>query len=104
MERLLKSLENFFQNKLQQLYHTEEPMLEAKTYKEFVISNLDIYIENQPVFKNPIMKTISIGIFTFFTLKKVILPNIINSFTFADSKILSEFIKTWSPIKSLDVG
>jgi hypothetical protein len=96
MERLLKSLENFFQNKLQQLYHTDEPMLEAETFKEFVISNLDIYIENQPVFKNPIMKTISIGIFTFFTLKKVILPNIINSVNFisASDKTHLAFINT----------
>ena len=69
MERLLKALEDFYNYKLMSLYHTANAEQEAFNNTEYLISNLEIYIENQPVFKNPIMKTISIGIFTFFILK-----------------------------------
>jgi hypothetical protein len=68
MERLLSALESFYNEKIVGLYDLD-----------LEISNLEIFIENQPVFKNPIMKTISIGIFTFFTLKKVINSKIIKS-------------------------
>lgn len=82
MERLLTALELFYNTRLSELYDTINPEQEALSYEEFLISNLEIYIENQPVFKNPIMKTISIGIFTFFTLKKVIDKNKIKSVNF----------------------
>ena len=32
------------------------------------------------------------------------LPNIMNSFTFADNNILSEFMNIWSPLSSLSCG
>jgi hypothetical protein len=82
MERLLAALEIFYNTKLSELYDTLNPEQEALTNNEFLITNLEIYIENQPVFKNPIMKTISIAIFTFFTLKKVIHKNKIKSVNF----------------------
>ena len=77
MERLLSALERFFNEKVLALYHTDK----QNPMTEYLISNLEIYIENQPVFKNPIMKTISIGIFTFFTLKKIT-NNVIKSVNF----------------------
>ena len=58
MERLLKALEKFYNENLTPLYHTVNSEQEALTNTEYSISNLEIYIENQPVFKNPIMKTI----------------------------------------------
>lgn len=96
MERLLKALEIFFNDKIMSLYHTENPEIEAIEYKEYLINNLEILIENQPVFKNPIMKTISIAIFTFFTLKKVIYDNIIKSVNFISPKKKTQvtFIKS----------
>ena len=62
--------------------------------KPLYIENLRIYIENQPVFKNPVMKTISIGIFTFFTLKKILNKKIISNVNFinASSKTKDDFI------------
>lgn len=86
MERLLKALEKFFNEKILSIYHTENSEQEAITWKEFLINNLEILIENQPVFKNPTMKTISIAILTFFTLKKVIHENIIKSVNFISPK------------------
>jgi hypothetical protein len=92
MERLLKSLEIFYNNKITSIYHTENPenpenpQDEIINNKQYLINNLEILIENQPVFKNPIMKTISIAIITFFTLKKVISPNIIKSVNFISPK------------------
>jgi len=89
MERLLTALEIFFNKKILSIYHTENEQL-------FSISNLEIVIENQPVFKNPIMKTISIAIFTFFTLKKVINPTIIKYINFISPKEKTQpiFIKS----------
>ena len=86
MERLLKALEIFFNEKILSIYHTENPELEVIDHKEYLINNLEILIENQPVFKNPIMKSISIAILTFFTLKKVIFENIIKSVNFISPK------------------
>ena len=82
MERLLTALEHFYNGKLTNLFHTVNPEEEAKNNKEYLVNNLEIFIENQPVFKNPIMKSISIAILTFFTLKKVISKNIIKSVNF----------------------
>ena len=76
MDRLLNALEIFFNEKILTIYHTENPYDEVINNTEYIINNLEIYIENQPVFKNPIMKTISIAIFTFFNLKKIICKNI----------------------------
>jgi len=86
MERLLKALEIFFNEKILSIYHTENPEQEVNEYKEYLINNLEILIENQPVFKNPIMKSISIAILTFFTLKKVIFENVIKSVNFISPK------------------
>jgi len=104
MERLLKSLENFYNTKLTSLYDTINPEHEAETNSEYLISNLEIFIENQPVFKNPIMKTISIGIFTFFTLKKVISTNIIKSVNFisASDKTHLSFITSMKEILKIN--
>ena len=86
MERLLKALEIFFNEKILSIYHTENPEQEVIEYKEYLINNLEILIENQPVFKNPIMKSISIAILTFFTLKKIIFENVIKSVNFISPK------------------
>jgi hypothetical protein len=104
MERLLKTLEIFYNTKLISLYSTINPEQEAMTNSEYLISNLEIYIENQPVFKNPIMKTISIGIFTFFTLKKVLSTNIIKSVNFisASDKTHLSFITSMKEILKIN--
>lgn len=86
MERLLKALETFFNEKILSIYHTENPEQEVIEYQEYLINNLEILIENQPVFKNPIMKSISIAILTFFTLKKVIFKNVIKYVNFISPK------------------
>lgn len=104
MERLLKALEDFYNKKLMPLYHTVDSEEEVLKNKEYFISNLEIYIENQPVFKNPIMKTISIGIFTFFVLKKVTNPVKIKSVNFisASDKTHLSFITSMN--KSLKIN
>jgi hypothetical protein len=58
------------------------------------IQNLKIYIENQPALITPIMKTISVCIFTYFLYKKLYFPNVINSVNFisANSKTNKVFI------------
>lgn len=81
MERLLRSLENFYQKIILTPYN-----INSKGKAEYV-KNLRIYIENQPVFKNPVMKTISIGIFTFFTLKKVLDNKSIFSVNFINATV-----------------
>lgn len=80
MERLLYALENFYSSVISKPYDVD-----SEGNPKY-ISNLKIYIENQPVFKNPVMKTISIGIFTFFTLKKVI-NNTISSVNFINATV-----------------
>jgi hypothetical protein len=79
MERLLSSLEKFYNNQIEGIYDIKN---KNPNNFEYFISNLEIFIENQPVFKNPIMKSISIAIFTFFILKKVINPRIVKSVNF----------------------
>ena len=88
MERLLRSLENFYQKIILNPYD-----IDSDGTPQYV-ENLRIYIENQPVFKNPVMKTISIGIFTFFTLKKILNNKIISNVNFinAASKTKDDFI------------
>ncbi len=109
MERLLSSLEKFYTNVIKTPYDVEKKSYNTDDvgnintntkinnidiikdddfyYKIKYVSNLKIYIENQPVFKNPIMKTISIGIYTFFTLKKVLEPNIISNINFINATV-----------------
>ena len=121
MERLLVALEDFFNNKILSLYHTEQIVntgqddtgqydtgqydseqtgTKINGYNDFSISNLEIYIENQPVFKNPIMKSISISIFTFFILKKIMLKSKIKSVNFisASDKTQLTFINSMKSI------
>ncbi len=81
MERLLEALEKFYQNIVLSPYN-----INSNGKAEYV-NNLKIYIENQPVFKNPVMKTISIGIFTFFTLKKVLNQKIISNVNFINATV-----------------
>lgn len=80
IERLLTKLELFYQNIICNIYYDiNENFTDIIKYK---IQNIKIYIENQPVFKNPIMKTISIVIYTFFLMKKITNPDIIESINF----------------------
>ncbi len=101
MEKLLEGLEKIFNKIICFPYHYE-------TDKLLEISNLDIYIENQPVFKNPIMKSISVGIYTFFCMKKMLFPKKINSINFINATVktkqdfilqLNNLIKIKSNIK-----
>ena len=80
MERLLTSLEKFYLNVIRTPYNIVEGVPQN-------VNNLKIYIENQPVFKNPVMKSISIGIFTFFILKKIVEPDIISSVNFINATV-----------------
>ena len=100
MERLLTALEIFYNKKILSLYHTIESLEEIKTNSQFTICNLEIYVENQPVFKNPIMKSISIAIFTFFILKKITSNNKIKSVDFisASGKTQLTFINSMSKL------
>ena len=111
MERLLSSLEKFYCNNIEGIYHTEpniatiaNPANPANNLDYFV-QNLEIFIENQPVFKNPIMKSISIAIFTFFILKKVINPKIVKSVNFisAGEKTKPLFINKMKEFINIDV-
>lgn len=80
MDRLLSSLQKFFINRILNPY-------DIKFNKLQHINKLRIYIENQPCLKNPTMKTISIGIFTYFTIKKIEYPQIINSINFISAGV-----------------
>jgi hypothetical protein len=104
MERLLKALDIFYYEKIVKIYDTINCYDEVITNRECIIKNLHIYIENQPVFKNPVMKTISIGIFTYFIIKKINFPNIINSINFisASDKTKTTFIDSMT--KLIDVN
>jgi hypothetical protein len=82
MEKLLEGLEEFFKTKILSPY-----CYDTTKSKLLTISNLDIYIENQPVFKNPIMKSISVGIYTFFCMKKITNPKIISSINFINATV-----------------
>ena len=81
MDRLLGSLEKFYNNIILSPYDIDSDG------KSKYVSKLKIYIENQPVFKNPVMKTISIGIFTFFNLKKITNPKIISGVNFINATV-----------------
>jgi hypothetical protein len=80
MDKLLNGLEIFFKKTILTPFNIINSKLQY-------IKNLNIYIENQPVFKNPIMKSISVGIYTFFCMKKIIFPNIISSINFINATV-----------------
>lgn len=80
MEKLLTGLESFFTTKILNPYDYIENKFKF-------VNNLDIYIENQPVFKNPIMKSISVGIYTFFCMKKITYPKNISSINFINATV-----------------
>jgi hypothetical protein len=88
MERLLNALNIFYNNNILNPYDIDS------NGNPIYISNLRVYIENQPVLKNPVKKTISIGIFTYFTLKKISNPNIISNVNFINAivKTKDDFI------------
>jgi hypothetical protein len=97
MEKLLTGLEKFFERVILTPYH-------IITNKQLVISDLDIYIENQPVLKNPIMKSISVGIYTFFSMKKMLHTNSINSINFinATTKTKGDFVLKLSKLVGIE--
>lgn len=82
MDKLILALEKYYNNIIISPYG-----LNLHNNKLQYISNLNIYIENQPVFKNPVMKSISVGIYTFFLIKKITNPNIINSVNFINATV-----------------
>lgn len=97
MEKLLIGLENFFNRIILTPYHIHNSI-------PLEIYGLDIYIENQPVFKNPIMKSISVGIYTFFCMKKILHPMSINSINFinATTKTKEDFVIKLSKLVGLE--
>jgi hypothetical protein len=99
MDKLLIGLENFFNRIILTPYHINSNNLN----KSLKIYDLDIYIENQPVFKNPTMKSISVGIYTFFCMKKISYPQSISSINFinATTKTKNDFIIKLSKIIGL---
>ena len=82
MDKLLIELEYFFNKSILNPYN-----INYDNNNQYYIKNLDIYIENQPVFKNPIMKSISVGIYTFFSMKKILKPQVINSVNFINATV-----------------
>lgn len=97
MEKLLVGLENFFNRVILTPYHILNSI-------PLEITGLDIYIENQPVFKNPIMKSISVGIYTFFCMKKILHPKLINSINFinATTKTKEDFVIKLSKLVGIE--
>lgn len=82
MNKLLTELDNYFNNVILKPYHYSSANL-----MPFNIDNLHIFIENQPVLTNPIMKSISVGIYTFFCIKKIDYPQIISSINFINPTV-----------------
>lgn len=103
IDRLLTVLENFYNKKIASPYDIGE-FENFVNNKQHLINNLEIYIENQPVYKHPFMKTVSNTIFTFFALKKVIYPNIIKSVNFISPKEKTQitFIKSLNNLMNLN--
>jgi hypothetical protein len=98
IERLIKALSTFYTNMIDKPYSLNacitngNDKLETNGTSDIILSNnivnnLMIYIENQPVLKNPIMKTISICLYTFFNIKKLQYPNKIKSINFISATI-----------------
>ena len=96
IDRLLYALDIFYNKIILNPY-------DINNNKLLFINNLKIYIENQPSFKNPVMKTISIVIFTYFSIKKLVNPNIIYSINFisASAKTNNLFITKLNKLMDL---
>jgi hypothetical protein len=77
VERLLIELDKFYYQFIDTIYDIDNK----------IISYLDIYIENQPVLKNPIMKSISIVLFAYFNMKKIKFSNKIKSVNFVSATV-----------------
>lgn len=77
VERLLIELDKFYYQLIDTIYDIDSK----------IVGNLDIYIENQPVLKNPIMKTISIVLFAYFNMKKINFPKKIKSVNFVSATV-----------------
>ena len=86
IERLIKALSTFYNNIIDRFY-TSSTVNENGDIVNNYVTNLMIYIENQPVLKNPIMKTISICLFTFFNIKKLQFPYKIKSINFISATV-----------------
>ncbi len=95
IERLIKALSAFYNNIIDRFYASRIVNENGDIVNDYV-TNLMIYIENQPVLKNPIMKTISICLFTFFNIKKLQYPCKIKSINF-----ISATVKTRLPFYNL---
>lgn len=97
MEKLLVGLENFFNSIILRPYNIVNSKL-------MEINDLDIYIENQPVHKNPIMKSISVGIYTFFCMKKILYPKSIKSINYinATTKTKEDFVIKLSKLVGIE--
>jgi hypothetical protein len=93
IERLIKALSTFYTNMIDRLYsinayvNHESEEVEEVVLSNNTVNNLMIYIENQPVLKNPIMKTISICLYTYFNIKKLQYPNKIKSINFISATV-----------------
>jgi hypothetical protein len=77
VERLLVELDIFYNQFIDTIYDVDNK----------IVVHLDIYIENQPVLKNPVMKTISIVLFAYFNMKKIKFPNKIKSVNFVSATV-----------------
>lgn len=80
MDKLIKGLEIFFNSKISKPYD----YIDSKFVS---INNLEIYIENQPALKNPIMKSICNGIYIYFYMKKMLFPKIISSINLINATV-----------------
>jgi hypothetical protein len=93
IERLIKALTTFYTNIIDMPYSLNmhecdcEGGIGGVVISNSTINKLMVYIENQPVLKNPIMKTISICLYTFFNIKKLQYPHKIKSINFVSATI-----------------
>lgn len=89
IERLIKALSIFYTNMIDKPYASSAVVNEngEECIVNEHVTNLMIYIENQPVLKNPIMKTISICLYTFFNIKKLQFPCKIKSINFISATV-----------------
>lgn len=63
---------NLTDNAKEDVYKICKNLIIALNQKDFINKNInDIIIENQPVLKNPKMKTIQIALYSYFLIKKV---------------------------------
>ena len=101
IDRLCNVLETFFK-KISMTYNVIEG---ENGFTSENIINLDIYIENQPVTMNPVMKSIGIAVLTFFVLKKNEKNSIIRSVQFINpsNKTKLDFVKKLNIILNTDV-